>query len=65
MTSFISDVQNDLKTNITEQYKEIVPSGPVSNDATEEAKTTAAQVFAGNKITVSDDSESESDSESD
>lgn len=60
LTSFIGDVQNDLKTNITQHY---IPSGPVSNDATEEAKTTAAQVFENNKITVSDDSESENDSD--
>ena len=62
LTSFIGEVQNDLKTNIT-QYSQ---SGPPSNDATEEAKSTAAQVFeSSQKIIVSDDSGSDSDTESD
>jgi len=67
LTSFISSVKNDFKTNITEQYNEKILSGPASNDATLEAKNVAGEVYGNGKIAVSDDSESENttDSEND
>ena len=63
LSDFIGNVRNDL----TISEKVPVPSGPVSNDATPEAKA-AAENFTNSsqgKINVSDDSESDSDSDSD
>ena len=63
LSDFIGNVRNDL----TISEKVPMPSGPVSNDATPEAKA-AAENFTNSsqgKINVSDDSESDSDSDSD
>ncbi len=54
---YIADTENSSKDT-----KEILLSGPISNDATIEAKI-AAETYLSKKIEVSDDEESDDDSE--
>ena len=60
LTNFVSNIRNELAGPSIS-----VPSGPASNDATQEAKQ-SAEIFMNTpheRINVSDDSESESSDE--
>jgi len=75
LSDFIINVRNEIGESssasiqqpdggATNDTKEILLSGPASNDATIEAKL-AAESYLASKIPVSDDEESDDDSESD
>ena len=74
LSDFIINVRNEIggppsasaqesDGGATNETREILLSGPVSNDATIEAKL-AAESYLASKITVSDDEEEESDDDS-